>query len=1051
MILKCEDCTWEGPNLWLCLYKDCLRVGCGEAQNDHSIKHNKLMPTHSLNLNLSTMRVWCYICEQEIFLDNNDPPVPWSGHHAVSANPASHYAFLHSSRSSNGCIGNAGGVPCDSESSDSDESGDDNSKPRGLTGLQNIGNTCYMNSALQALSNTPPLTQFFLECSGSVARAEKKPPGLSRNYLRLIQEMWHKRRPGYVVPSGILYGIRNVHPMFRGYQQHDTQEFLRCFMDQLHEELKEPVVERPGIDGKGLHNRMGDGTCSPYEDVSDEEGEDEEESREEEAAEGSKKGSCGGRMRGDGMPGMLGDGSARGEASSQSEGEEYETCDSGVSEQSSLSDEGERHHGGGGQSDCKHKLSRSPSPPTNERVRSKLAATAHCQSIKGASQGSPTRSARKKQLKYRSIISDVFDGKVLSSVQCLTCDRISTRVETFQDLSLPIPSRDHIHMLHQGSLTPQKGVSACADVYGANQGWLLWVLDWIRRWFLGPTVSLHDCLAAFFSADELKGDNMYSCEKCNKLRNGVKYSKVLELPEILCIHLKRFRHELMFSSKISSYVSFPLEGLDMRPYLHKDCTSEVTTYDLSSVICHHGTAGGGHYTCYSLNCISDQWFEFDDQYVTEVSPEVVQNCEAYVLFYKKSSEEVNRLRLRTVELMELSKNEPGLMEFYVSKQWVNRFNTFAEPGPIDNSDFLCAHGGVHPSKAPYVFDLCTPISQSVWEYLYETFGGGPACNRLYECSTCQAEQEALQCRIEQELEEFLQLKKDFQAEESPTLIYAIAMSWFRQWHGFVKGKEPEPPGAIDNTSIITTKNGVQVLKLVSDYAQLSEEQWRFFHRIYGGGPEVMVRQGGLIGRSVPPIVGTPGAAKFNGNNSFIPAASSLSDTSSGIVITGSFTGSLDSASSLKQTHTNKAHSTENIHHHSQPIMPIPRPQSLVTAVGACNFQNAVGLPGRSLSLSSEGDSNVLNAAKKVRRKRRDSSSGGFGEVLEMTQSQSTSSWSPSYSVTSEEGKAGVDAMKGEGPEGKVDAGEVADGGAAARQAGVSHDVDGHAAEPMIVN
>jgi ubiquitin carboxyl-terminal hydrolase 20/33 len=70
-----------------------------------------------------------------------------------------------------------------------------------------------MNSALQALSNTPPLTQFFLDCGASLVAASRggeKKPGLSKSYHRLVQEMWHRRRPGYVVPSGILYGIRNV-------------------------------------------------------------------------------------------------------------------------------------------------------------------------------------------------------------------------------------------------------------------------------------------------------------------------------------------------------------------------------------------------------------------------------------------------------------------------------------------------------------------------------------------------------------------------------------------------------------------------------------------------------------------------------------------------------------------------------------------------------------------------------------------------------------------------------------------------------------------------
>ena len=57
-------------------------------------------------------------------------------------------------------------------------------------------------------------------------------------------------------------------------------------------------------------------------------------------------------------------------------------------------------------------------------------------------------------------------------------------------------------------------------------------------------------------------------------------------------------------------------------------------YDLVAVICHHGTAGGGHYTAYALNYVDEQWYEFDDHYVTRVDRQTVENCEAYVLFYR---------------------------------------------------------------------------------------------------------------------------------------------------------------------------------------------------------------------------------------------------------------------------------------------------------------------------------------------------------------------------------------------------------------------------------
>lgn len=206
----------------------------------------------------------------------------------------------------------------------------------------------------------------------------------------------------------------------------------------------------------------------------------------------------------------------------------------------------------------------------------------------------------------------------------------------------------------------------------------------------------------------------------------------------------------MYSFKIGSHVSFPLEGLDMQPFLAKESPSQVTTYDLLSVICHHGTAGstrwlrfpaiscyfaspsspspsplstsGGHYIAYCQNVINGQWYEFDDQYVTEVHETVVQNAEAYVLFYRckkkkrflvlsrvrlcshftvffllalrKSSEESVRERQKVVALANMK--EPSLLQFYISREWLNKFNTFAEPGPISNHIFLCQHGGACP-------------------------------------------------------------------------------------------------------------------------------------------------------------------------------------------------------------------------------------------------------------------------------------------------------------------------------------------------------------------
>ncbi|XP_025408642.1 ubiquitin carboxyl-terminal hydrolase 33-like [Sipha flava] len=788
-VLTCCVCKSKKPEVWFCISPDCLQAFCYDGGCDHSYLHFKENKTHCLHLSLPSMRLCCYLCVKECTIENNTRTL-----NGVRRGSNCSIEFCR-----NSALLNYSGESADEDSDDEYRLTKDH-KPTGLTGLQNIGNTCYMNAALQALSNTPPLTDYFLTCFPEYpCHQSDNPLNLSRAYHRLIQEMWHTKRPGYVTPTSILYTMRNAYSMFRGFHQHDTQEFLRCFMDQLHEELKEPELEAVPSrrhSYKGISRKLSveqNNLAIPEEDKEDCSDNDELKSLT--------------------------------NADSSSEGvDEYETCDSGVSERSSLSEE------------------------TSERINLTKNLERHLfAKMNHGNKMTLCQKNRKLHVKYNSIISEIFDGKLLSSVQCLTCNRVSSRVEAFQDLSLPIPTRDHITVLHQSSSTNLCSVHKLSDIYTnqqAIQNWIFWFWDMMYRWFWGPTVGLHDCLAAFFSADELKGDNMYSCEKCKKLRNGIKFSKLLELPEVLCIHLKRFRHELMFSSKITSYVTFPVDGLDLRPYVHKDCRSQVTTYKLVSVICHHGTIGsGGHYTCYSLNPINEQWYEFDDQCVTLVSAEIVRNSEAYVLFYKKNSPITNRIRTQ-MRQVQVNKSQPNCSQeaCFISTRWLSKFNTFAEPGPIDNYDFMCHHNRVKPTHEPQINHYATMVSGQIWDYLHSKFGGGPKCtnSQLQRCEVCYAEyiEMMLRNRAETETKNFARL----QEESSPhdmTVDFAISTNWFKCWESFLNGVTSEPPGPIDNSKLID-KSESKVLE--TDYISVSEAQWEYLWRIYSGGPAVEISE-----------------------------------------------------------------------------------------------------------------------------------------------------------------------------------------------------------------
>ncbi|KAJ4471868.1 hypothetical protein C8J55DRAFT_406659, partial [Lentinula edodes] len=195
---------------------------------------------------------------------------------------------------------------------------------------------------------------------------------------------------------------------------------------------------------------------------------------------------------------------------------------------------------------------------------------------------------------YSTLVHKLFEGTLTSETRCLTCETVSSRDESFIDLSIDIEQNS----------------------------------------------SVTACLRQFSASEMLCQRNKFFCDACCDLQEAEKRMKIKKLPNVLALHLKRFKYQEDSNKyiKLSYRVAFPLQ---LRLFNTVDDAEDADRlYNLFAIVVHLGNGPHhGHYI--SIIKTLGTWFVFDDDNVYPIPEKDIPKYygdsnagSAYVLYYE---------------------------------------------------------------------------------------------------------------------------------------------------------------------------------------------------------------------------------------------------------------------------------------------------------------------------------------------------------------------------------------------------------------------------------